>query len=75
MINVLAYSLGTYESGLDASMADDLGGECAEECLTLISGFSELGKLFSVTHHYDGGSVGCSNHGASGEGAGASCFV
>lgn len=51
MIHVLAYSLCTDEGGLDASVTDDLGGECAEECLALISGFSELGKFFSVAHH------------------------
>lgn len=43
MINVFAHGLGTDGGGLNASVTDDLGGEGAEEGLTLIGGLSELG--------------------------------
>ena len=74
VINVLAYSLCAYEGGLDTSVADDLGCECAEECLTLISGFTELGEFFSVAHHWKAGSIDCSGDGASSECTG-SCEI
>jgi len=75
VINVLPDSLGADKSGLDTSMTDNFGGEGAEEGLALISGQTELDKLFSVTHHYEAGAVGGSSDGRSGEGGHGSCSI
>jgi len=51
VVNVLADGLGPDEGGLDASVADDLGGEGAEEGLALVGGLAELGQSLAVAHH------------------------
>ena len=76
VVDVLADGLGPDEGGLDAAMADDLGGEGAEEGLALVGGLAELGHSLAVAHHGEvssaaSGDVGGfeGGHGGSGEGA------
>ena len=76
VVDVLADGLGPDEGGLDAAVADDLGGEGAEEGLALVGGLAELGHSLAVAHHGEvssaaSGDVGGfeGGHGGSGEGA------
>ena len=55
MIDVLSHRLGPHGGGLDASVADDFGGERAEEGLALIGGFAEFGHAFSMADHGERG--------------------
>ena len=82
VVNVLADGLGPDEGGLDASVADDLGGEGAEEGLALVGGLAELGQSLAVAHHGEvssaaSGDVGGfeSGHGFAGEGASTDAWL
>lgn len=76
VVDVLADGLGPDEGGLDAAVADDLGGEGAEEGLALVGGLAELGHSLAVAHHGEVSSAASGDvsgfeggHGGSGEGA------
>ena len=58
VVDVLAHGLGTDGRGLDAAVANDLGGEGAEEGLALVGGLAELGQALAVAHHFEGGGFG-----------------
>ena len=75
MVHMLANCPGSYEGSLNTSVPDDLGGECAEEGLSLVSRSAESGNLFTVAHH---GKVGASGWGAGcdvGLGGGEGCSI
>lgn len=81
VVNMLTHGLGANEGGLDPTVADDLGGEGAEEGLALIGRLAELGHSLAVTHHVhittaSAGAVGRLGNGRSSKGAGAdACAV
>lgn len=58
VVDVLAHGLGTDGGGLDPAVADDLGGEGAEEGLALVGGLAELRHALPVSHHFEGGGFG-----------------
>lgn len=68
MINVFADCLCANECGFDAAVADDFGGEGAEEGFALIGWFSEEWDFFTVAHFEGGGGL---DGGGNGGGVGA----
>ena len=53
LVNKRPHSARADKGGLNSSVPDDLGGECAEECLALISWLAKLRNPFAVADHLD----------------------